>query len=244
MEKMQIFIKDKKIPLIIRNYKTSKSIKAYYKGDVLYISKPTRVPLREINKFIQNYEKFLYDEYIKIKSNKNLGIKKWINGEKIYYKGKQFTILTNTNRENELKIKVNERNKIFYINMPATIHNELRQELILKEIKKFFKKNTEIMIKEKLEYWSEVTGIEYKTYKVHDATTRYGSCIKAKKSLNFSSRIIMLPSKIVDAIVVHELCHIEQANHSQKFYDLVEKYIPDYKKADKWLKENNNLLNL
>lgn len=244
MEKTQIIIKGRKIPLVVRSYKTSRSIKAYYKGDVLYISKPCRVSLKEVDKFINNYETFLYAEYIKIKSDKNLGIKKWVDGEKISYKGKEYTIITNNTKNKSVKIRINDRDRFIYIDIPQGLSREERVELILKAIKKEFKKNTEQIIEEKLGYWSSATGIEYNTYRVHDATTRYGSCVKSKKALNFSSRLVMLPDRVIDAIVVHELCHIEQANHSPKFYGLVEKYMPDYKEADKWLRENNNLLNL
>lgn len=244
MEKTQIVIKGRKIPLVVRSYKTSRSIKAYYKGDVLYISKPCRVSLGEVNKFINTYETFLYAEYIKIKSNKNLGVKKWINGEKISYKGKEYTIITDITKKNTVEIRINERDRFIYINTPEGLNKEERQEVVLKAIKATFKKNTEQIIEEKLDYWSFVTGISYNSFKVHDATTRYGSCVKSKKSLNFSSRLVMLPSDIIDAIVVHELCHIEQANHGPKFYSLVETYLPNYKESDKWLKENNNLLNL
>ena len=122
--------------------------------------------------------------------------------------------------------------------------SEVRVEAILKLIRKLFKNNTEKIVEDRLNYWSDVTGIKYNTYRVHDATTRYGSCVKSKKALNFSSRLVMLPMDKIDAIVVHELCHIEQANHSQKFYDLVESYIPNYKEIDKWLRKNGNLLNM
>lgn len=122
--------------------------------------------------------------------------------------------------------------------------SKCRVEAILKLIRKLFKSNTECIVEERLNYWSDVTGIKYNTYRVHDATSRYGSCVKSKKALNFSSRLVMLPMDKIDAVIVHELCHIEQANHSQKFYDLVETYIPNYKEIDKWLKVNGNIINM
>ena len=239
-----VTLRNENVSTVIRNFKTSKSIKAYYKGNVLYISKPPYVSQREVNSFIKKYEGYLYEEYKNIKADKNLGIKKWNNGEKLFYKGKEYTIITSRNTENLLQIRVDEREKIFYITSPRGMDAEARVEAILKLIRKLFKNNTEKIVEDRLNYWSDVTGIQYKTYRVHDATTRYGSCVKSKKALNFSSRLVMLPMDKIDAIVVHELCHIEQANHSQKFYDLVETYIPNYKEIDKWLKKNGNLLNM
>lgn len=244
MTEKSITLKNENVSLVVRSYKTSKSIKAYYKGNVLYISKPTYVSLREVDTFIKKYEDNLYDEYIKIKKDKNIGIKKWTNNEKILYKGKEYNIVTSRNTDNLLQIKVNEKDKIFYITSPWGMNEDLRVESILKLIKKLFKNNTECIVEERLDYWSKITGIKYNSYRVHDATTRYGSCVKSKRALNFSSRLIMLPQDKIDAVIVHELCHIEQANHSEKFYNLVESYMPNYKEIDNWLKKNGNLLNM
>lgn len=109
-------------------------------------------------------------------------------------------------------------------------------------IKKIFKRNTEILISDKLPYWSKITKIEYNQVKVRDATTRYGSCMPSKKNLYFSSRLIMLPEEQVDAVIVHELCHIKFKNHDKNFYNLVSEFIPNYKELDKWLKKNGNII--
>ena len=69
-----------------------------------------------------------------------------------------------------------------------------------------------------------------------------GSCIPSKKILHFSNRFIMLPEDKVDAIIVHELCHIIHSNHNKEFYELVKKYIPNYDEIDKWLKENSKMI--
>lgn len=239
-----ITLKNENVSIVVRSYKTSKSIKAYFKGNILYISKPNYISTREVDSFIKRYEEYLYNEYKKIKANKNLGIKKWVTNEKILYKGKEYIIKASRNTDNLLQVKVNDRDKIFYITSPWGLDEKVRVESILKLVKKLFKNNTECIIEDRLNYWSNITGIKYNSYRVHDATTRYGSCVKAKKTLNFSSRLVMLPMDKIDAVIVHELCHIEQANHSQKFYNLVESYIPNYKEIDKWLKVNGNIINM
>ena len=81
---------------------------------------------------------------------------------------------------------------------------------------------------------------KYNTVKVGDTTSQYGSCSPSKKALHFSNRLIMLPEDKIDAIIVHELSHMTHANHSPQFYNLVQKYIPNYFEIDKWLKENVN----
>ena len=64
----------------------------------------------------------------------------------------------------------------------------------------------------------------------------------SKKNVYFSSRLIMLPDDKVDAIIVHELCHMKFKYHNKDFYNLVQTYIPDYKEIDEWLKQNGKII--
>ena len=107
-----------------------------------------------------------------------------------------------------------------------------------------FKNNTEVVLQDRLPYWSKITNIEYNSVKVRDAKTKYGSCIPTKKAIHFTSRLIMLPKEAIDAVIVHELCHIIHPNHSKQFYELVEKYIPNYKQIDEYLKRNSYLITI
>jgi len=109
-------------------------------------------------------------------------------------------------------------------------------------IKNLFKKNTELLLKERLPYWNKVTGIEYNSVNVRDAKSRYGSCVSKTKDLRFSGRLIMLPIDKVDGIIVHELCHILYSNHSKNFYEKVTQYIANYREIDKWLNKNNRMI--
>lgn len=66
--------------------------------------------------------------------------------------------------------------------------------------------------------------------------SRWGSCSK-KKNLNFNYRIVFLPDNLVEYIVVHELCHLKEMNHSRRFWDLVGKFVPDYRQKRSILKQ-------
>lgn len=70
---------------------------------------------------------------------------------------------------------------------------------------------------------------------IRNTKSRWGSCSK-KGNLNFNYRIVFLPPALADYLVVHELCHLGEFNHSHKFWDLVAKAIPDYKKLQKELR--------
>lgn len=72
---------------------------------------------------------------------------------------------------------------------------------------------------------------------IRNNKSRWGSCSK-KGNLNFNYRIIFLPEKLVKYLIVHELCHLKEFNHSRRFWNLVGEYVPDYKILTKELKKN------
>ncbi len=79
--------------------------------------------------------------------------------------------------------------------------------------------------------------------RIKDQKTRWGSC-SSKNNLNFSWRLIMAPERVLDYVVVHELCHLTHMNHGKEFWALVESVMPDYKDCKKWLRENEKSLTL
>lgn len=242
MESKYIKIKDLEIPISIKNYRTSKSIKIFFKGNILTITKPTRLSMKRLLETIKSNEEDIYNKYKKIIASEISSIKQWKTGENVYYKGEEYSIISQNTDKLRIGITIEEANKEIIITKPENINQEDVKINIDKGIKQLFKKNTEVLIVQKLPYWSKITGFEYNQVKVRDATTRYGSCMPAKKNLYFSSRLIMLPENVVDAIIVHELCHMKYKNHNKDFYNLVATYIPDYKEIDKWLKNNGKII--
>lgn len=234
-------VKDVEIPLSIQNYKKSKSIKLYFREGVLKVTKSPYISKKQVDRLIKNSEEKIYKEYKKILEKNNLSNEKWRTGDIILYKGKEYKINKKYDEKNSVRINLNEELKTFEILIPLSAR-ENEEEYILKIIRKLFKNNTEVILQNRLPYWSKMTKIDYTSVKVKDAKTRYGSCIPSKKALHFSSRLIMLPEKAIDAVIVHELCHIIHPNHSKNFYELVEKYIPNYKEIDKYLKRNSKLI--
>ena len=235
-------IKELEIPVDIKSYKNSKSIKIYFKGNTLKITKPKILSIKSVLKIIKQDEEKLYNKYKQILSSEISTIKQWNTGEKIYYKGRELTVVRNFRNTTRITLKLEEEQKQIIITLPEDIKQEKAKTHIDKLIKNLLKTSTEAAIAERLPYWSKITQIDYNEVKVRDAITRYGSCMPSKKNLYFSSRLIMLPHDKIDAIIIHELCHMKHKNHNKEFYDLVKKYIPNYKEIDKWLKVNGKII--
>lgn len=97
------------------------------------------------------------------------------------------------------------------------------------------------LIPKRVEYYANILGVSYGNITIRNQRTRWGSC-SSKRNLNFNCLLMLAPREVLDAIVVHELCHIKEMNHSPAFYALVEGVYPDYRIWDGWLKENGGML--
>lgn len=93
----------------------------------------------------------------------------------------------------------------------------------------------------KVQHFAPLVGVNFGRITIRSQHTRWGSC-SAKGNLNFNCLLMLTPPEILDYVVVHELCHRKELNHSPRFWAEVERVLPDYRVSRKWLKENGSQL--
>lgn len=139
------------------------------------------------------------------------------------------------------ELKFDEKKKFFFDEKNFYTNLEKSEE-IKKNFIKFYKKEAKKYIVDKTIEFSKILWLEFKEIKINSAKTRWWSC-NSKKNINFSFRLILAPKSSIDYVIIHELSHLKEMNHSRQFWNLVDSYcrqiwIWDYKKEQKWLKEN------
>lgn len=114
--------------------------------------------------------------------------------------------------------------------------------LSFEEVKALADKALQV-IPERVNYYAPKVGVTYGKITIRNQRSKWGSC-SIKGNLNFNCLLMLAPPEVLDSVVVHELCHRKEMNHSDKFYAEVLRVFPDYWKWDKWLKDNGSQLML
>lgn len=113
----------------------------------------------------------------------------------------------------------------------------------LEILEKRYKNAARARFEARTAYYHTLTGGHYTSITIRDQKTRWGSC-SSRGTLSFNYRLVYAPPRVLDYVVVHELCHLTHMNHSKDFWDMVGSVMPDYKACKNWLKEHGHELTI
>ena len=118
---------------------------------------------------------------------------------------------------------------VLRINMPVgvDIEADMAQKALKRIVLKFLRMEAERVLPQKMDYWSKQCGFDYRSLKVDSAKSRWGCC-SSHKDIKLSYYLLLLPERLVDYVIVHELCHTCEMNHGPRFKALLHSYFNDY----------------
>ena len=122
-----------------------------------------------------------------------------------------------------------------------TIAERPQLPVLSQEERRILVQEAAAILPERVQLFAEKMGVTYGRITIRSQHTRWGSC-SAKGNLNFNCLLMLCPEEVQDYVVIHELCHRKELNHSAGFWAEVERHCPDYRVQRKWLKDNGATL--
>ncbi len=216
---------------IVYSKRRTVSLEVTIKGDLI-VRAPFSMAYDEILRIILKHERWIRNKLSYMKNLPYVPEKRFVEGECFWYLGNTYKL----NIVSKQKESLTFSNNRFYLR--NDVINKARDVFI-----NWYKKETLSIVREKTNFYAAKCHLSFKSLRVTSAKRRWGSC-SGGNSINFSYRVIMAPIFVIGYVVVHELCHILEHNHSKNFWSLVENVMPDYEIAKKWLKYNGYMLHI
>ncbi len=169
--------------------------------------------------------------------NSTAVVREWVNGETFLYLGRSYRLSIVSEQDCDLKLKEGR----FCLHRGLIENGGSVAAKIAFEA--YYSDKGLDRIKQRVKYLAAKVGVEPTSVKIKDMNYRWASCSKTD-ALSFHWKCMMAPPKIIDYIIVHELCHIHHRNHTDAFWNEVDKVMPDYRERKSWLKNNGANMDL
>ena len=197
----------------------------------LIVRAPLRAPAALIDNFIREKQGWIRKTMARMKERPQAVDRRYEEGEVFFFLGREYPLHIVDNAA-EPVVRTDR------LCVSRMIEPDIRQGL-----KRWYVQEAEKEIRARCMWFSMTTGYTPVSVRISDAKQRWGSCTATGK-LNFSWRLIQAPMPVVDYVIVHELVHLKQHNHSKKFWETVKEAMPDYEPRRQWLRENERLLRI
>lgn len=216
-------------PKIVRSKRKTIALVVQPDGELL-IRAPKRATRKEIDALLEKHAAWVAKKQAEAKAKETATPShQFVEGEHFPFLGKKYPLRLLPKPEPALSFKDE-----FYLAKDL----QPRANAIFE---KWYKKAARHFFNERVRYYAEKYGFEVAKVKLSSAKKRWGSC-SSTGNLNLVWRLVMASPEIVDYVIVHELCHLREANHSKRFWAEVEAILPDYRSRRRWLKENGHQL--
>lgn len=216
--------------LIERSNRKTLSLSVMKDGAVV-VKAPINMKEKIINDFIEEKQDWIREKLNIVKQTNNK-FEDVIKYRKFLLYGNMYTLRLSDVK----KIQVND-------NFEIILPNKISQDKMLKTLKSWYKKTAKQILQDRLNFVEGKLRLKASSMKINDSKNRWGSC-NTNGVICFNYKVIMLPPKIIDYVIVHELCHLVEMSHSKKFWDLVYNFLPSSKISKQALKEYGFLLGL
>ena len=217
-------------PVEIIRTDRKKSASIQLEGEKVQVRVPKTLSDVRIHDLIHKRSPWIKKKFKEAELGPSSRPKEYVSGETFSYLGRHYRLKVIHGSTTTIKLK----GACLEAHVPNT-HKD-RQKAVQSLLRDWYREHALKRLQEKSKRFSKVIGVEPVSVSIKDYKARWGSC-SVKGDISFNWRIIIAPHAIVDYVVVHELCHLLEHNHSARFWKHVERNIPDYRERREWLKQ-------
>lgn len=218
------------IDQLIRSKRKTVAIIVQRDGKVI-VRAPLKASERQIRQFVESKIGWIREKKAQAQEQPPQTARQFTAGERFPYLGQEYALSVVPGARAGLHFEAG-----FSLNQ-----NSQAEAALLFE--KWYKTAARKVLTERVRFYAQKFGLKYQKIRISSARTRWGSC-SSRGTLSFTWRLVMAPLEVVDYVVVHELAHLRQPNHSAAFWAEVAQMMPDYKIRRDWLKKNGRFLTL
>lgn len=220
---------------LIRSKRRRRTISLHVKEDGrIVVYTPYRTPEWEIERFLKEKERWISKKL----SEKERAItpieRRFLPGEEFLYLGEPYPLELDHNSPQGPSLTLSFGRFIL-----SQSHLDKARDLFIR----WYKKEAKDKLSDRVNYYSSRFQLVPKGVKITSARSRWGSCSRDNQ-LCFSWRLVMAPLTVIDYVLLHELVHIKEKNHSKRFWSYLESILPDYKGRRRWLRDHESVLRL
>jgi len=145
-------------------------------------------------------------------------------------------------RGDELPIKIRDVSESHVTSDAIVLSSNTVDDLdIQSTLKALYRRKARSRFQSRIDYYSNKMGVNPEKLELRNQRTRWASC-SPQQTLSFNWRLVMAPDDVIDYVVVHELSHLREQNHTRRFWAIVQEFDPDYEEHTEWLTENSSQL--
>jgi predicted metal-dependent hydrolase len=238
MKEDYILVRDKKHPVCI-HYEQRRTSRVSIGKKAVYIRIPQHLPLHEKEKHIRQFKAWAYEKLLTHKAfTEKADAKTYADGDVLRIRDESYIIRMAFKDKKSSSARIVGREVRLSLSSGLS-RDQLKEHVSVLLNRCFAKKMLPDLRKRVSELNALHFGFNVGRVLWKNTKSRWGSC-SAAGNLNFSTRLLLAPRDVADYVIVHELAHLKQANHSKRFWDLVTKKMPSWREKRKWLRDHQN----
>ena len=207
-----------------------KSASIQLDGDLVKVRVPKSLSYKRVRELIAKRTPWIQAKFKEQSERPVPKPKEYVGGESLPYLGKNYRLKVVSGANPSINLESGE--------LVATIPAGKQQQNTVKNLlENWYRNRAEILLREKTERLSKIIKVSPASVSVGNYKSRWGACSSEGK-ITYNWKIILTPHRIIDYVVVHELCHLLEHNHSPRYWKHVERYVADWRECREWLKSN------